>query len=84
MGMAWVLAWAIPAVAQLAPPARPIIIKDLTVEGNRRVQEAVILGRIQSKPGTSFSYQDLKERLTPLGTVEIRAGETAALDGKAP
>jgi hypothetical protein len=37
-----------------------------------------------TKAGTAFSYSDLKERLTPLGTVEIRAGETAMLDGRAP
>src|SRR5207237_7892065 len=59
--MAWVLAWAIPAAAQIAPPARPIVIRDLTVEGNRRVQEAVILGRIQSKPGSTFSPSQLSE-----------------------
>lgn len=56
-GMAWVL-WAMTVVAQ---PARAIIIKDLTVEGNRRVQEAVILGRIQSRPGSSFSPSQLSE-----------------------
>jgi outer membrane protein insertion porin family len=57
-GMACVLAWAMTVVAQ---PARAIIIKDLTVEGNRRVQEAVILGRIQSRPGSSFNPSQLSE-----------------------
>lgn len=33
----------------------PIVIKELAVEGNRRVQEAVILGRVQSKLGSSFN-----------------------------
>ena len=42
-------------------PARPILIRDLVVEGNRRVQEAVILGRIQSRPGSPFSPQQLSE-----------------------
>jgi outer membrane protein insertion porin family len=56
-GMAWVLAWATTVAAQ----PRPIIIKDLTVEGNRRVQEAVILGRIQSRPGSNFSPTQLSE-----------------------
>src|SRR5918995_6202279 len=56
--MAWVLACAGEVVAQ---PARAIIIKDLVVEGNRRVQEAVILGRIQSRPGASFNPSQLSE-----------------------
>jgi len=33
---------------------RPIIIKDIAVQGNRRVQEAVILGRITAKIGQPF------------------------------
>jgi len=47
---------AAPAVAQTTPPpGEPrILIKELAVQGNRRVQEAVILGRVQSKVGTSF------------------------------
>jgi outer membrane protein insertion porin family len=45
-----------PATAQTPPPAGEprILIKDLGVLGNRRVQEAVILGRVQSKVGTPF------------------------------
>jgi len=58
-GIAWALAWAVTAFAQA--PGRAIIIRDLTVEGNRRVQEAVILGRIQSKPGSAFSPSQLSE-----------------------
>ena len=38
-----------------AQAPRPIIIRELLIEGNRRVQEAVILGRIQSRPGTTFN-----------------------------
>src|SRR5712664_520059 len=47
---------AAPAGAQTTPPAgeQRILIKELAVQGNRRVQEAVILGRVQSKVGTSF------------------------------
>jgi outer membrane protein insertion porin family len=46
-----------PAHAQA--PARPpaggeIIVKDLGVQGNRRVQEAVILGRVSAKVGGPF------------------------------
>lgn len=40
-----------------APPApeRQIIVKDIAVQGNRRVQEAVILGRVGAKVGQPFS-----------------------------
>jgi outer membrane protein insertion porin family len=41
----------------------PILIKELTVEGNRRVQEAVILGRVQSKLGGPFNPALLSEDL---------------------
>jgi len=40
-----------------APPEsqpRPIVIKDIAVQGNRRVQEAVILGRVTAKIGNPF------------------------------
>jgi outer membrane protein insertion porin family len=40
---------------------RPIIIKDIAVQGNRRVQEAVILGRITAKVGTPFVPTRLAE-----------------------
>jgi len=47
---------AAPAVAQTTPPSgeQRIVVKELAVQGNRRVQEAVILGRVQSKVGTPF------------------------------
>lgn len=48
-----------PATAQ-APPS-PIVIKDLTVEGNRRVQEAVILGRVRSTVGSAFNPAQVSE-----------------------
>ena len=51
---------AVAAAAQLQPP-RPIVIRDITVEGNRRVQEAVILGRVQTKPGGFFNPSQLSE-----------------------
>jgi len=43
-------------VTAQTPPAgeRQIIIKDIAVQGNRRVQEAVILGRVGVKIGTPF------------------------------
>ena len=44
-----------PALAQ-APgtPERPILVKEIAVQGNRRVQEAVILGRVSLKIGNPF------------------------------
>jgi outer membrane protein insertion porin family len=49
----------------LAPGAapRPIPIRELVVEGNRRVQEAVILGRIRSKVGAPFNPSQASEDL---------------------
>src|SRR5688572_17778606 len=46
--------------AQQAPP---ILIKEIAVDGNRRVQEAVILGRVQSKLGGQFNPGLLSEDL---------------------
>jgi len=43
------------------PP--PIQIRELVVEGNRRVQEAVILGRVKSVIGGPFSPSQLSEDL---------------------
>ena len=56
---ATLLAAATAALAQQQP--RPILVKDITVEGNRRVQEAVILGRVQTKPGSFFNPSQLSE-----------------------
>jgi outer membrane protein insertion porin family len=53
------LAGTAPAFAQ--PQSRPIVIRDLVIEGHRRVQEAVILGRIQSRPGSAFNPTQLSE-----------------------
>jgi outer membrane protein insertion porin family len=50
---------AVPAPASAQPP--PILIKELLVQGNRRVQDAVILGTVKSKIGTSFSPALLSE-----------------------
>lgn len=46
--------------AQTGPP-RPIIIKDLAVEGVKRVQEAVVLGRVKSGIGSPFNPTLLSE-----------------------
>ncbi len=43
------------------PSQRPIVIREIGVEGNRRVQEAVILGRVQSKVGATFNPGQLSE-----------------------
>jgi len=46
-------------------PAQPrtIVIKELAVEGNRRVQEAVILGRVRSAVGAPFNPSQASEDL---------------------
>jgi outer membrane protein insertion porin family len=51
------------AAAQAQPESgqRPIVVKDVVVQGNRRIQEAVILGRVGTKIGGSFSPTRLAE-----------------------
>lgn len=50
-----VLLGALPALAQTPGSAeRPILVKEIAVQGNRRVQEAVILGRVSLKIGAPF------------------------------
>jgi outer membrane protein insertion porin family len=39
----------------------PVLVKELTVEGNRRVQEAVILGRVQTKIGSPFNPSQVSD-----------------------
>ncbi len=58
--LALVLVTAVVSPAAAQGP-RAIVIKDLIVEGHRRVQEAVILGRIQSKPGSPFNPSQLSD-----------------------
>jgi outer membrane protein insertion porin family len=52
-----------PARAQPPPAAPAIVVKDVAVEGARRVQEAVILGRIKTSVGSAFSPTLLSEDL---------------------
>jgi outer membrane protein insertion porin family len=40
---------------------QPVLVKELTVEGNRRVQEAVILGRVKTTLGGPFNTSQLSE-----------------------
>ena len=49
------------ARAQQAQPPPPIIIRDIHIEGNRRVQDAVILGRVKSAVGAAFNPSLLSE-----------------------
>ncbi|MEX2220930.1 MAG: outer membrane protein assembly factor BamA [Candidatus Rokuibacteriota bacterium] len=45
----------LPALAQAPGPAdRPIPVREIAVQGNRRIQEAVILGRVGAKIGSPF------------------------------
>jgi outer membrane protein insertion porin family len=50
------LAGPLPALAQApgVPEQRPVLVKEIAVQGNRRVQEAVILGRVGLKIGNPF------------------------------
>jgi outer membrane protein insertion porin family len=52
-----------------AAPPRPILIREVTVEGNRRVQEAVILGRIRSSVGSPFNPSQASEDLRAIFTL---------------
>lgn len=36
------------------------------------------------KPGEYIEPEDTREKVTPLGQVEIRAGETASFEARAP
>ncbi len=48
-------------LAAAAQPQPTIVVKELVVEGNRRVQEAVILGRIKTAPGAPFNASQVSE-----------------------
>jgi outer membrane protein insertion porin family len=52
-----VLSFVLSAAAQQPP----IVVKEVAVEGNRRVQEAVILGRIRTAVGASFNASQVSE-----------------------
>jgi outer membrane protein insertion porin family len=41
----------------------PVVVKDLGIEGHRRVHEAVILGRVKTRPGDVFDPTQLSEDL---------------------
>jgi len=47
----------------------PIIVKELAVQGNRWVQEAVILGRVQTKVGSPFVPAGLAEDIRSIFTL---------------
>jgi outer membrane protein insertion porin family len=55
------------AAAQMPAPSGPggasppIPVRDVVVQGNRRVQESVILGRVTTKPGATFAPARLAE-----------------------
>jgi len=54
---------------RLPPAPRVILIREVAVEGNRRVQEAVILGRIRSAVGAPFSPSQSSEDLRAVFTL---------------
>jgi outer membrane protein insertion porin family len=57
MAVVTVLSFVLNAAAQQPP----IVVKELAVEGNRRVQEAVILGRIKTAVGSAFNASQVSE-----------------------
>ena len=70
--MAALILLAATAEAQPRPPGatpRPIPIREIAVEGNRRVQEAVILGRIRSAVGAPFNPSQASEDLRAIFTL---------------
>jgi outer membrane protein insertion porin family len=58
-----VLAAVAPRAAWAQSPQPPIIVREIAIEGNRRVQEAVIRGRIQTTIGSEFVPARLGEDL---------------------
>jgi outer membrane protein insertion porin family len=58
-----VLAASVPWAARAQSPQPPIIVREIAIEGNRRVQEAVIRGRIQTTVGSEFVPARLGEDL---------------------
>jgi outer membrane protein insertion porin family len=63
------IAGAQPSQPRLPTPARAILIREVAVEGNRRVQEAVILGRIRSAVGSPFNPSQASEDLRAIFTL---------------
>ena len=59
--------------AQPAPSApgapRPILIRELAIQGNRRVQEALILGRIRSVVGVPFNPSQASDDVRSIFTL---------------
>ncbi|MCI0548144.1 MAG: outer membrane protein assembly factor BamA [Candidatus Rokubacteria bacterium] len=59
-------------MAQTPAPPGPgpqIVVRDIAVQGNRRVQEAVILGRVQTKVGGPFAPARLAEDIRAIFTL---------------
>ena len=51
------------AASSQSPPPSPIFVREIAIEGNRRVQEAVIRARIQTAVGSEFIPARLGEDL---------------------
>jgi outer membrane protein assembly factor BamA len=62
-----------PRPAQPAPSTpgapRPILIRELAIQGNRRVQEALILGRIRSVVGVPFNPSQASDDVRSIFTL---------------
>jgi len=66
---AWASAQQRPAPSGPPPPGRPILIRELAVQGNRRVQEALILGRIRSVVGVPFNPSQASDDVRSIFTL---------------
>jgi len=56
-----VCAWLAAQVGAASAQTRPVLIREIVLEGNRRVQDAVILGRVQTRVGAPFNPAQLSE-----------------------
>ena len=61
VGFSIFFAWSLWSLPLLAQEPRPIIVKEIAVQGNRRVQTAVVLGRVQTKIGEAFNPSKLRD-----------------------
>ena len=60
-----------PSRPHQARRARPILIRELAVQGNRRVQEAVILGRVRSMVGVPFNPSQASDDIRAIFTPRV-------------
>ena len=72
-----------PALAQTPPPPaeRQVLVKEIAVQGNRRVQEAVILARVGAKIGSPFVANRTAEDIRSIFSLARELGLTIIVEG---